>query len=355
MHATARTRVTELGDAPALPRLNAVAVHALNRLYLRGAEAAVVTLREQPMRVQWDAQACPLQFERYRFRVGAHSGSLGLDSALQAMLLDERRFDLLPRELRQVLLADALRPVVELLEKALRMRFEWAPEEDAAADRAEDGRHAACFALKGLDSDERYQGFVQFDDPAALDAFVPRSVRPAPGLPRELDFLRLPLGFCLGTTQIRLREVRSVRPGDIISLEAWDSAGAGLVVTARFGLRQLVGKAEGTRITLQQIKDLPMDRDAFAAAPALDDAEGAPPVDRLDALEMTLRFEVGDLSLSLGELKAIRAGHVFELGQPLNRTTVRILAHGNVLGKGHLVAVGDQLGVRVSEFAPTEI
>jgi type III secretion protein Q len=70
---------------------------------------------------------------------------------------------------------------------------------------------------------------------------------------------------------------------------------------------------------------------------------------------VTLRFEVGDLAVSLGELRNLRPGHVFELAQPLNRSPVRILAHGNVLGKGYLVAVGDRLGVRVSEFAPSEI
>jgi type III secretion protein Q len=90
--------------------------------------------------------------------------------------------------------------------------------------------------------------------------------------------------------------------------------------------------------------------------PALaSDADANLPIDRLDALEVNLRFEVGDLSLSLGELRNIRAGHVFDLAQPLNRCPVRIVAHGNVLGKGHLVAVGDRLGVRVSEFAPSEI
>lgn len=69
---------------------------------------------------------------------------------------------------------------------------------------------------------------------------------------------------------------------------------------------------------------------------------------------MVLRFEVGELSLSLGELESLSPGHVFDLGQSLNRTDVRILAHGNMLGKGHLVAVGDRLGVRVSDFAPSE-
>jgi len=38
-----------------------------------------------------------------------------------------------------------------------------------------------------------------------------------------------------------------------------------------------------------------------------------------------------------------------------NRGPVRIVAHGNLLGKGTLVAVGDRLGVRVSEFAPGDL
>ena len=170
--------------------------------------------------------------------------------------------------------------------------------------------------------------------------------------------LRIPLPFSLGSTQITLREVAGIRPGDIVSIEEWASSGSALLVTADLGAagRRLVGLAEGSRITLQQIKDTAMNRDTPDATAPPDDGSAAPlPLDRLDGLEVNLRFEVGDLSLSLGELKGIRAGHVFDLAQPLNRSPVRILAHGNLLGKGHLVAVGDRLGVRVSEFAPREI
>jgi type III secretion protein Q len=125
--------------------------------------------------------------------------------------------------------------------------------------------------------------------------------------------------------------------------------------------RHLWGLADGARITLQNApersKDPAMNRDTPPPSSLQEDLHATAhlPIDRLDALEVTLRFEVGDLSVSLGELKALRAGHVFDLGQPLNRGTVRILAHGNVLGKGFLVAVGERLGVRVSEFAPNEV
>jgi len=99
------------------------------------------------------------------------------------------------------------------------------------------------------------------------------------------------------------------------------------------------------------------DQAAQTATPPAATAPESPElaVDRLDAIEVTLRFEVGDLPISLGDLRNVRAGHVFELGQPLNRGPVRIVAHGNLLGKGTLVAVGDRLGVRVSEFAPGDL
>ena len=73
--------------------------------------------------------------------------------------------------------------------------------------------------------------------------------------------------------------------------------------------------------------------------------------DRLEALDMPLRFEVGELQLTLRELRSLQPGHVFELEQPLNRSTVRIYAHANLIGHGVLVAVGDRLGVRVADIA----
>jgi type III secretion protein Q len=176
--------------------------------------------------------------------------------------------------------------------------------------------------------------------------------------PHAFTLLRFPVSFLIGTTQVKLHEVSAIAAGDIIGIDQWASTGSSVQVTALLGGpagRQLTGLAEGSRIKLQQVKDVEMNRD-LPQPSALPDGQSSTslPIDRLDALEVTLRFEVGDLTLSLGELKNIRAGHTFDLAQPLNRSPVRILAHGNVLGKGYLVAVGERLGVRVSEFAPHE-
>ena len=344
----------ELGESPALPRIDPRTGRAFNRLHDHRAAPLALARGDGALAVHWTFDDAPLPpCDAYRFRLGTHAGYVALDVPAQVALLGEARLDRLPKELRTVLLAEAAQAWIDALEKATRQRFEWAPGE---ACEPFDAQRAACFRVVAPGG-EAWRGFVQFEDPAALDAFAPPlGAAGRRGAPARLRF---PLRFRLGETRIRLHEVRGIGSGDILSIEHWRAAGAAVVVSAELGGAagmQLTGLAEGTRITLQQTRDDTMNRPpdmTTAAADARDAAEL--PIDRLDALEVTLRFEVGDLLLSLGELKNLRPGHVFELGQPLNRSPVRILAHGNLLGKGTLVAVGDRLGVRVSEFAPGEL
>lgn len=360
--------VLDLSAAPSLPRAEPSLVRALNTLYgLR--DTWPLMLRDQAWKLRWQWDAARAQAEHtaardhYRLRLGSHTGWLALDAPLVAALVGERRADLLPRDLRYVLLADALHPVAEALEKALHLRFEWAPTEPGTAPSQVTGpalgERAAGFTVAGPNA--THAGHVVFDDDSSL-AMLLGAARRMPATPlatRRLDWLRIPLPFVVGRSHISLREVGSVRPGDIISIEQWQGAGKALVVVAELGGPggcRWIGLAEGSRITLQQSKETAMNRDTPADELAGHDPDASPlPLDRLDALEVTLRFEVGELSVSLGDLKGLGAGHVFELGSALNRSPVRIVAHGNVLGKGYLVAVGDQLGVRVAEFAPSEL
>lgn len=359
-----RDTVTELGEAPALPRAEGSLVHALNRLYASASPHAV-TAGGKIYRLRWqlDDTAEAGVYERYRFKLGAHVGHVGLDAPSVEALLGERRSPLLPRDLRYILLADALHPLVDGLEKWLRLHFEWQPPDAEAREPRgplDAPQRVAFFHAVAPDAPP-VRGFVEFESPTTLDTLLPASFGTARDGGSDVSFehLRFPLNFRIGSTPIRLREVASIRAGDIVGIEQWASSGAAIVLTAELGGsagRQLLAHAEGSRITVQPSKDSAMNRDMPLSPPPSADAPDTPqPIDRLDAMEVTLRFEVGELSLSLGELKNIRAGHVFDLGQPLNRSPVRILAHGNVLGKGHLVAVGDRLGVRVSEFAPNEI
>src|SRR5204862_6224881 len=118
----------------------------------------------------------------------------------------------------------------------------------------------------------------------------------------RLARLRFPLRWQIGATPIRLREVRSIRPGDLVGVEEWQSAGVAIVATAELGGRRLVALAEGSRITIQQSRDnSTMNRTPDPAPHPTEPQDAASPtIDRLDALEVTLRFEVGDLAVSLG-------------------------------------------------------
>ena len=359
-----KAAVTDLDGAALLPRTEASWVRALNRLYSHSAPA-LLGWRGETGRLQWRARGAARaasQQEAYHFKLGPHTGVLGLDTLAVSRLLGERRADLLPKDLRYVLLADALHPLADALEQALRLRFEWAPA-PAISGEGLDTERCAHFIVQpeGAPSTE-WGGYVHFEDGGALEALLASFPLPARSASDTLDWLRIPVPFLLGSTRLSLREIGSIRPGDIVSIEDWGSSGAGLLVTVDLGPgagRPWTGLAEGSRITIQPPKDTAMTRETPPPSAAFpepgDDAVTNLPLDRLDALEVALRFEVGELSLSLGELKSIRPGHVFDLSQPLNRSPVRILAYGNLLGKGHLVAVGDRLGVRVAEFAPSEL
>ena len=348
---------TELGDAPALARMDGALARAFNRLHDRRAAPVAVPIGERVHMLHWvyDAgrgtPALP-PLDVYRFRLGPHGGRLGLDMPAISELLREVLPARIPRPLRCVLVADALAGCVDALARTTRLHFEWLPGEEA--EPALDPRLAARFRIEGTP----WTGALQLDAPGELDALAPPPSGAGAAAGADLDRLRLPLRFEIGATRLRLGEVRGIVRGDIVAIEDWRAAGPAVVVEAAPGGAagpRFIALAEGSRITIQQAREQTMNRppDAPNATAPRDGAELA--VDRLDAIEVTLRFEVGDLAISLGDLRNVRAGHVFELGQPINRGPVRIVAHGNLLGKGTLVAVGDRLGVRVSEFAPGEL
>jgi type III secretion protein Q len=355
-------RITELGDSRRLPRLHPCAVHARNRAFDRRMNVPRLVLRGTPVRLRWRDTVVDVPYAQHVFEVGASAGILALSAPAMALITGEPRAHLLPRALQQVLLADALHPVVEMLESSLQRRFQWTMGDvdgsngsNGAADPGDD----LAFTVSVVDGDASGCGYVRFDAPEALDGLLPalralpaRTTVSAADWPPGLDRLRFTFGFTVGTTSIRLREARAIERGDIVAVDGWCPSGSGLRVTARPGGRgpTLLGMAEGSSITLTQ-KELPMNADPLGHATEADAVDAAP-IDRLDDMEVLLRFEVGDLTLTLGELRNLGPGHVFELPHPLNRSPVRILAHGNPLGRGHLVAVGDRLGVRVSEFAP---
>lgn len=345
--------VTELGSSPLLPRLDASLRHVLNRVHDHSSPMRLACGgMDGELRLMYSKTPLPglAMWARQRFVLGSHAGALCMEGLGLSGLLRERRAELLPAPLRTVLLADALQPVTHALEETTRLRFEWLPGDAPDLSARED---AIGFEWRG-GTGASLRGLVAFDEAPSLEAVLPAFQRRSHSMSPVLDTLRIPLRFEVGSTTLPLAEVRGIVPGDVIGIERWTSAGAAIHVSARVGGphgMRLAGRADGTRITIDSIGETPMHTDELSAPELSESDASGLPLTRLDALEVVLRFEVGELSVSLGELRHLRPGHVFDLEQALNRSTVRILAHGNVLGKGSLVAVGERLGVRVSDFA----
>lgn len=312
--------------------------------------------------VRWDyaARLAPGTPRRYRFRFGPAAGWLLIETRAERALIGEGADDAVPDVIRCALLADALAPLAAALEQATRQTLSLvAPEPgEAPADNGEPDEAASPlrFVLGVPDGAWRAHGALLFDDPRYLILACP-SAPPPPALDaHDFDALPVPLAFRIGSTRLTQREFASLQHGDIIAIEQWKSAGAGLVCRATTpGVRglALAARVVGSRITIDDIQssEAPSMNASPPSEPAAEgdnDSGKGSHASVLDALEVDAAFELERRTLTLAQLKAMQPGFVIELDQPLNQSVIRILANGMEVGTGHLIAVGNKLGVRVS-------
>lgn len=67
---------------------------------------------------------------------------------------------------------------------------------------------------------------------------------------------------------------------------------------------------------------------------------------------MPVAFEIDSTRMRLDELAALDTGAVIELDVALMDASVRLVCHGQTVGHGQLVAIGERLGVRILGMAP---
>ena len=79
------------------------------------------------------------------------------------------------------------------------------------------------------------------------------------------------------------------------------------------------------------------------------DTEDAP-LD-IGLLDLAVQFEIDSVALPLAQLAALRPGYVIELAAPVLDTPVRLVTHGQTVGYGEIVCVGEHLGVRITRMA----
>ncbi len=71
----------------------------------------------------------------------------------------------------------------------------------------------------------------------------------------------------------------------------------------------------------------------------------------VNSVPIKMEFKIGEIQLSLAELQNIGPGYIVNLKAPLDDAKTDIYANGNLIAKGQLITVGDQVGIRILRFS----
>jgi type III secretion protein Q len=292
-----------------------------------------------------------------------------------------------PAVLRTALLADLCAPLVAALQTLTRQRVELLPpaagSDVSVTPHQEEGgttglsrlRSAPStlrFELRRGDSEWHCHGALLFDAPDALGVFFAASPHAAGsfGPSRTIAAQRnasafaalpVPLAFELGRTSLTAQELADVLAGDIIAIEHWRAEGPSLLCVARVPAEpawEITGRPSGNRLVVERIREMPLEPSQSSEAPrtqpASPEESGAAPSSarHFDGLAVEVTFQLPSCTMPLGELSVLQPGGVIELQQGINQSVINIVANGMLVGTGHLIAVGQKLGVRVTTLTP---
>ncbi|NWB26664.1 type III secretion system cytoplasmic ring protein SctQ [Pseudomonas gingeri] len=159
-----------------------------------------------------------------------------------------------------------------------------------------------------------------------------------------LPQLRLKGRIEAGQAPLRLSDLRSLRPGDVVMLDYLPADQLRVTLAERLQAR---GRSDGSHFCLIEApQPVPPDMEN-----AMSDADSSASLDsQLDDLPLKLVCQAGSVEVSLAQLRELGAGSLLLL-TPQLQDGVELLVNGRKLGQGQLVRIGDGLGVRILSFA----
>ncbi len=176
------------------------------------------------------------------------------------------------------------------------------------------------------------------------------SQREAAAGPLDGESIPIILRAAVGTTRLAASRLASLRPGDAVLLDhSWTQQSGELWLGIdRWGLRV---RFEGEQLIVTQpfnhteaIMDTDLDDEA-----AGDGGHALP----LNDLPVRLQFDLGERSLTLGEVVALQVGQVLDLARPLSQA-VNIRANGALIGTGELMEIGGRVAVGITSLGRRE-
>jgi type III secretion protein Q len=367
---------TALDASPFLPRLTAATARGLTNAYAARAPLPL-RLGDNTYEVAWRADAEPVaNAHAYRFVIGPAHGTVWIDPSAEAEWLGDAADPAVPAVLRAALLADLCAPLTKALQTLTRQRVELLPpaidptvaqSDEQPTQPSHTDSAALRFELRRADDGWHCHGALLFDVPDALGVFcaAPPTDDAASLVQAASAFatLPVPLAFELGRTTLSTQELADVEAGDIVAIEHWRTQGQNLLCVAHLPATpawEILGMPSGNRIVVERIREMPLEPTQSPEAPraqssqpdttsASSSTQSARPFDGL-AVELT--FQLPSCTMPLGELSTLQPGGVIELQQGINQSVIHIVANGTQIGTGHLIAVGQKLGVRITSLTP---
>ncbi|WP_315124610.1 type III secretion system cytoplasmic ring protein SctQ [Comamonas antarctica] len=162
------------------------------------------------------------------------------------------------------------------------------------------------------------------------------------------DALQVQLHLDIGYARLEARELQQLAPGDVLLMERSFLAGERVLWLQALG-------AGGLHVQLPPPDAAPhapfltVVQSWTHAMPDLD----TPLQDAADLLAIPVRlsFDLGEITLTLAELRALQPGQAIRLGHPV-AGAVRVRANGALVGEGELVEIDGHLGVALRRLAP---
>jgi type III secretion protein Q len=274
--------------------------------------------------------------------VGGYKGRIALERL--GGICDTHNCDTLDSPFREAMLVQTFASALDLLQTKYALSIEVGLQRNGSAWRAET---RLPFTFANVTSGAETQGYLEFEDIAGWEMLAQLcaqgGARPNGGWGQGGVALR----FEIGATHLASGEYAELEAGDWLLIETARLASGTLQVAGRVpgAALTLYATAVGTQLTITEIERTMQGESVVASV------DGASNTETLESVMLEIRFDVGEQRCALSELQSIQPGHVFRLDVPIETAPVQLRIGGRLVGRGQLVAVGDQLGVRLVEIS----
>lgn len=181
--------------------------------------------------------------------------------------------------------------------------------------------------------------------------------------------LAIPGRLIIGIKPLPVATLNALEPGDVLLRGAFASFDATLLAAPADpslprtrpravaawgtpGLTRLCAAVEidGQALVIVKEPNMSEELDPASADAGLAIDQPEDPI-RIGELELPVQFEIDTVALPLAQLSALGPGYVVELPVPVADAQLRLVAHGQTIGYGELVTVGEHLGIRIIRMA----